>query len=151
MFKNLKKSFNQLLKPGRNITLKTLKSVAIFICIIIASMYAANVVLKQLRIIYEKYFLENFEGPKELVLFHMNGCGHCKTFMPHWDSASNTNSTSITMRALEKDDQGAQELIKNHNITGFPTVLLLGGGKKLKTYDGPRSSDGVLSFLKGNE
>jgi|MDTF01.1.fsa_nt_gb thiol-disulfide isomerase/thioredoxin len=151
MIKNLTKRFNQLIKPGGNITTKTLTSVAIFISIIIATVYVVNVIIEQLKIITNKYFLENFEGPKELVMFHMTGCGHCKNFMPHWNAASGSNNTSITMRALERKDQGAQELITKHGISGFPTVLLLGGGEKLKTYGGPRTKEGVLSFCKNNE
>ena len=114
-------------------------------------MYATKVIFNQLQIISNKYSRENFEGPKELVMFHMTGCGHCKDFMPHWNAATKANSTSITMRALERGDQGAQELIKKHNISGFPTVLLLGGGEKLDTYGGPRTKEGVLSFCKSNE
>ena len=41
-------------------------------------------------IIYSNYlssYLENFGNPKELVYFHMNGCGHCKVY-PVWDEFS---------------------------------------------------------------
>ena len=41
------------------------------------------VIVRQLLhlVIYSNYlssYLENFGNPKELVYFHMNGCGHCK-------------------------------------------------------------------------
>ena len=32
-------------------------------------------------------FSEGFTGQgKEMVLFHMNGCGHCIKMMPEWDA-----------------------------------------------------------------
>jgi len=41
-------------------------------------------------------------------------------------------------------------LCKKHNVTGFPTMMLLSGGEKVKSYSGPRTKGGILDFLNKN-
>ena len=39
-------------------------------------------------------------------------------------------------------------LMDKYKVDGFPTILLLGeNGKKLETYDGPRTADGLSKLL----
>jgi len=93
---------------------------------------------------------EGLENKKELVLVHMTGCGHCKTLMPDWESASKENKTGINMRSVEMSEKDGPDLCKKHNITGFPTMLLLENGKKIKDYDGERNKNSILQFLQNN-
>ena len=98
---------------------------------------------------YLTSFQENFEASNELVLFHMNGCGHCKKLMPEWKKFEANNNSEIKTRAVEVNED--PDLIKKHKVDGFPTILLLGeNGKKLDTYDGPRTADGLLSYCNKN-
>jgi len=93
---------------------------------------------------------DGFEGQKELVLVHMKGCSHCVTLMPKWQDASTENKTNIKMRAVEMSKGDGPKLCNAHNITGFPTILLLdSNGKKIDDYEGERSKDGILGFLQG--
>jgi thioredoxin-like negative regulator of GroEL len=93
---------------------------------------------------------EGFSGQKEFVLVHMNGCGHCEKLMPEWDDAASENKTDIKMRAVEMSEGDGPKLCKKHNITGFPTIILLDSkGKKLDDYNGERNKDGILGFLQG--
>tara|TARA_Y100001970_G_scaffold225459_1_gene278395 strand:- start:57 stop:494 length:438 start_codon:yes stop_codon:yes gene_type:complete len=94
-------------------------------------------------------FHEGFEGQKELLMLHMDGCPHCVRLMPEWDAFTKENNTGIKTRAIErKEDPG---LVQKHNVRGFPSILLLGPeGEKLKTYEGPRTKDGLLRFCKNN-
>jgi len=90
---------------------------------------------------------EGFDGSKELLLLHMNGCGHCEKLMPEWKNFVANNDTNIKPRDVEMNED--PDLIKKYNVKGFPTILLLGeNGKKLDTYDGPRTSDGLLNYCK---
>ena len=92
--------------------------------------------------------IEGYEGQKELLLLHMDGCPHCVKLMPHWDAASKENKSGVKMRAVERKEPGGDALCKKHNVTGFPTILLLGDkGNKLKTYQGPRTKGGLLDFM----
>jgi thioredoxin-like negative regulator of GroEL len=93
---------------------------------------------------------EGLANQKEFVLVHMTGCGHCKTLMPEWKSAEKDNNTGISMRAVEMNEGDGPELCKKHNITGFPTILLLENGKKVADYNGERNKDGLLKFLQGH-
>jgi thiol-disulfide isomerase/thioredoxin len=90
---------------------------------------------------------EGFEGANELILFHMNDCGHCKTLMPEWEKFVDENSTNIATRSVELNDDPS--LVKKYKIDGFPTIILIGkGGKKLDTYEGPRTAAGLLAYVK---
>ena len=51
---------------------------------------------------------EGYEGQKELLLLHMEGCPHCVKLMPHWKAASEKNKTGIKMRVLERSEAGAK-------------------------------------------
>ena len=53
---------------------------------------------------YKKVF-EGFNPEKdELVLFHMNGCGHCVNFMPEWDKFSKETQGVLNTRKVEASD-----------------------------------------------
>ena len=79
----------------------------------------------------------------------MEGCPHCVSLMPEWAEASNKNDTGITMRTVEHTEDDGPELCKRHNVSGFPTIMLLNNGKKEKDFNGERSQEGILEFLKG--
>ena len=79
----------------------------------------------------------------------MEGCPHCVKLMPEWDKFTKMNNTSITTKAVEKDDDRA--LVKRYGVEGFPTILLLdSNGKKLDTYNGPRNAQGLLDYCQQN-
>ena len=84
-------------------------------------------------------------GGNEVVLFHMNGCGHCKNMMPARDKWS--AGTSHKSRKLERSQAG--DLLTKHGVRGFPTILALdGAGNKLGTFSGSRNAAGFEAFAK---
>lgn len=91
---------------------------------------------------------EGFEGQKELLLLHMEGCPHCVKLMPHWSAASKENKSGIKMRAVERSEPGGAELSKKYGVSGYPTILLVGNnGNKIKSYSGNRNKAGLLDFM----
>ena len=89
------------------------------------------------------------KGRKELLLLHMEGCPHCVRLLPEWDNFTKMNDTNITTKSVERNDD--QALVKRYGVKGFPTILLLDeNGDKLKTYDGPRTVQGLLDFCHQN-
>jgi len=120
----------------------TLKCFLIFVI-------AFNLVGYVLSLIRNGTIKEGFKGRKSLLLLHMEGCPHCVKLMPEWDKFTKMNNTSITTKAVEKDDDRA--LVKRYGVEGFPTILLLGSnGKKLDTYTGPRNAQGLLAYCQQN-
>jgi len=90
---------------------------------------------------------EGFKGRKELLLLHMEGCGHCVKLMPEWDKFTKMNDTSIKTKAVEKDEDSS--LMKKYDVGGFPTILLLDSeGNKLDTYGGARTAKGLLDYCQ---
>ena len=154
MLKSLTRKFNKILPKGNKITPTTFVMLILMIVAIIITFRLLKIVYGELKDFFTHMLLpkrESFEGQKELLLLHMEGCPHCVTLMPHWKAAASENTTSIKMRALERKDDGAAEIIKANKVTGFPTILLMGGGKKLDTYGGKRDKGGLLSYCKQNE
>ena len=49
--------------------------------------------------------------------------------------------------ALKRLCEDNKHYCKKHNITGFPTMLVIENGKKVKDYDGERDKNGILTFL----
>jgi thiol-disulfide isomerase/thioredoxin len=88
---------------------------------------------------------EGFHPRKEIIFFHMNGCGHCIKMMPEWEKFAKSNNSGIPARKVESKEDPA--LVKKHGIRGFPTVLLIGAnGEKQDTYTGPRTADALSAW-----
>ena len=92
---------------------------------------------------------QQYNGPKELVLIHMDNCGHCKTLMPEWKKFVEKNNSDITIKDYEQSSKEGKVLVNRFNVGGFPTILLLGDNKKLKldTYNGDRTTSGLLEYV----
>ena len=131
--KILTKKFNKLPSVGQF-------AVAIIIMLVIR--YLLHLV------IYSNYltgYLENFGNPKELVYFHMNGCGHCKRFTPIWDEFAGKYNGEIKLKKLERNEAG--DMLDKYEIQGFPTILLLDEQGNKKVFEGDRSIQGLESFI----
>tara|TARA_Y100000996_G_C22520121_1_gene642082 strand:- start:994 stop:1404 length:411 start_codon:yes stop_codon:yes gene_type:complete len=102
------------------------------------------------KYLYKNVVREGLEVGKRLVFLHMDGCGHCEKFMPEWKKAVKSNKTGIKMVDYENSTPEGSKLAKKHNVTGFPSVMLL-GTNKIKDYDGERTEAGLLSFLEENK
>jgi thiol-disulfide isomerase/thioredoxin len=148
--KNIEKTLKKMLKPKGRFTIKDLATIVL--AVVVLSL-GVNVVMTAFRLL-KKWLLpkiENFDGKKEFVLLHMDGCPHCVKMMPEWKSAASQNTTSINMKSLERKDDEAHNLISKNNVRSFPTMLLLGGGKVIKKYDGGRKKQDFLDFLSKHD
>ena len=91
---------------------------------------------------------EGNTGQNELVFFHMNGCGHCDRFMPTWDKFVKEMGTTIKTKKIEISED--EKLVASADISGFPTIALMNGSKKIKEYDGDRTVKGLKKFVKNS-
>ena len=83
---------------------------------------------------------------KRVILFHWKDCGHCKKMMPEWQRfvKLNANNSKVKIETVEKDD--APELIQKYNVQGFPTIIAINDGKKVKEFEGERNVDDLQRF-----
>ena len=131
--KTLTKKFNKLPAIGQ---------FAVAVVIIIVVRYLLHL------IIYSNFlssYLENFGNPKELVYFHMNGCGHCKRFSPVWQEFSDNYKGDLKLKKLERNEAG--DLLQKYEIQGFPTVLLIDEQGNKKEFQGDRTIQGLEAFI----
>jgi len=84
------------------------------------------------------------KGPVTIFVFYMKGCSHCHYFMPHFDKAAKNPNRSIqAVKVNESMLPDVQEAIKRNNknakdfnITGFPSLLIVGpDGNKITDLD----------------
>ena len=92
--------------------------------------------------------VENFGNPASCTYYYMNNCGHCKTFTPEWDKFVKTYTGPVTLKKVEASEAGDD--LEKYNIQGFPTVLFLDDAGNSKTYEGPRTSEGLNKFISEN-
>lgn len=147
MIKELQKSLTKLLMPKSKGVPTSMKYISYMV--IALSLYLLYYVAKRTMRGSHIEGLESGSGKKTLVLFHMTGCGHCVKLMPEWDAFEKENDSGILTKKLERGEAG--DLLEKHEITGFPTIMLLdGNGEKAADYDGERNKGGLLGFCKKN-
>lgn len=78
-----------------------------------------------------------------MVLFYAPWCGHCKSAMPAWDSASNEADSGAKFGKV--DCTVHQSICSNYGVQGYPTIKAFINGKA-EDYSGARDKDSFLSF-----
>ena len=97
---------------------------------------------------------EGFTGgsSKELVIVKAEWCGHCKKAMPQFNQLVRNSpiklqdGSEVKVRLLDEANDKAE--VKMLGVSGFPTIKYMVDGEA-QDYNGPRTYDGVLSFLQG--
>ena len=89
-----------------------------------------------------------------IVLFYMNGCGHCDTMKPAWNKVitelKDKHKNEIILGAIESSNM---DMFKKHGISpsvsGFPTILYFHPNKLTtpETYNGDRSYEDLKKWI----
>jgi len=99
---------------------------------------------------------ENYQNDEDIkvVLFHVSWCGHCKKFLPEWQSLGNNielNKHSCKVVEEQCDAQGNEDAPKRYNveekIEGYPTVILF-KGDEIFEYPGARKADDISKWVQ---
>jgi hypothetical protein len=98
-----------------------------------------------------------------VVLFFMNGCGHCVNMKDDWNAAVDEcrnngiggDNDDFVLGAIES---GNTNLFKengiSHNVSGYPTILYISSGDiqrgdmNHEKYEDPRKKDAFVKWIK---
>jgi thiol-disulfide isomerase/thioredoxin len=88
-------------------------------------------------------------NPPTLVLFYMDGCGHCTDFKPVWEQlVPELERGGVKCLGINYKDH--MEMVRQEGIAGFPTIKFYPQGFPGKgiDYSGARTREGILDFLQ---
>ena len=82
-----------------------------------------------------------------IVLFFAHGCYWCDKLRPEWDNFANNSP-------IDYSEVSSDEMVnytpspKEDRVKGYPTIRLYNKGTLVKEYDGDRSQQDILKFVK---
>nr|XP_020481006.1 protein disulfide-isomerase A3 [Monopterus albus] len=87
-------------------------------------------------------------GDHELILveFFAPWCGHCKRLAPEYEAAATRLKGIVPLAKV--DCTANSNACSKYGVSGYPTLKIFRDGEESGPYDGPRSADGIVSFLK---
>ncbi|KAE8234318.1 hypothetical protein CF326_g636 [Tilletia indica] len=90
-------------------------------------------------------------APAALVEFFAPWCGHCKSLAPIYEQLADSFAHEKDRVLIAKVDADSNRSAgKTFDVAGFPTLKLFdsnGGTKAKDTYQGPRSLEGLASYI----
>lgn len=95
-----------------------------------------------------KSSLAAITGPhKEMMVeFYAPWCGHCKRLKPEYDIAA-TTLKAHDIKIAKVDCTKNQELCKEQDVTGYPTLKIFNPEGESSKYDGGLNADSIVSKM----
>jgi len=97
---------------------------------------------------------EHFQNnqPKVLKLFYADWCGHCQKFKPTFDKElpMALKQSKIPCKLVAVNADKNPELVRKYNVRGFPTVILETPNGRQKIYNGNRTAQDLIKFIRSN-
>ena len=90
--------------------------------------------------------------PAQIVFLHMDGCGWCDKFKPSWAEFTSQygpslSSAGVTAVSYERKDPAAASF---GQVDGYPTVLFVVDKKRPVKFEGDRTPEGLIAFVREN-
>jgi len=95
---------------------------------------------------------EGFASGAELLIVKATWCGHCTKAKGDFDKLAQaspvklSDGSEVTVRIL--DEAADKSEVASLGVKGYPTILYLPSSGNRQEYSGPRTYDGVMSFLQ---
>lgn len=105
------------------------------------------IIILLVRILVKENFTSN-KPYKELLFFTLDGCQHCENMKPVWNLLKKNYGKNEFIKLIELNAQKDKKLVELYNVTGYPTLLYVKDQKLQKEYNGDRSYEDLVLFLK---
>lgn len=87
----------------------------------------------------------------KIILIWAKWCGHCVKFKPEFDKCRQTvidsEELNDKIEVIDYNEKDYPEKIKEYGGQGFPTVVFEDSEGNFDSYEGPRTSDALISFI----
>ncbi|KAL2080490.1 hypothetical protein ACEWY4_024283 [Coilia grayii] len=83
-----------------------------------------------------------------LVKFYAPWCGHCKKLAPDFELAASRLKGLVALAKV--DCTSNTQTCSRFGVTGYPTLKIFRSGEESSAYDGPRTADGIVKFMRKN-
>ena len=85
-----------------------------------------------------------------IVLFYVDWCPHCVSTKPEWEKLKAESNLGVRLEEVDcSDSNNTPALATEYGVSGFPTLILVNGSNKV-TYEGERTKEALVSFIKDN-
>jgi protein disulfide isomerase len=81
-----------------------------------------------------------------LVEFYAPWCGHCKKLTPEWEAAATQLKGQAVLVALDATVE--KDVAAKYEIKGFPTIKVFRDGELSGDYEGGRTADLIVKYVK---
>ena len=98
---------------------------------------------------FERFKREVIEKKKScFAMFHMEGCGHCVMLRPEWDKMKKKVGSSLILAEIDSNYSSLVTNLIGGQVMGFPTLMVIKRGRRIKEYNGPRKENEMLEFVR---
>lgn len=127
--------------------MKYVLSAALIILIGFTIVYIYNIQ----KSVHQEKFTDQEDSSINIIYMYSESCPYCQQFNPIFNqfaTSVNTNSPSITVKKIEKNDPIAAKYMKH--ISGYPTVIVEKNGEIVGTQVGKTSFAELKSFVESH-
>jgi thiol-disulfide isomerase/thioredoxin len=86
----------------------------------------------------------------KIILMWAEWCGHCVNFKPEFDKCRQevaASSLKDHVEVLDFNEKDYPKKLAEYGGQGFPTVVFEDSEGKFDSYEGPRTSEALISFI----